>query len=229
MQRATTDILYYEHSPFNKPTMTVKPGEWFEVATQMNRGPDSDTVPEDIRDLYNTYRSDSQPTDKGNASSGCIYVEGAQPGQMLTVHIRSIETHPVGYNGYRGSTGAAPGFMGPSGVGPQYKVVRIADGRIIRNDRLSFPLEPMLGVVGVAPEREARHNGWAGEWGQVVHCNSAYRGPAFSGDATFLTATIIDKLVDEQGRNIVQVDCKMSNQLGTVMATATAEIELPKK
>ncbi len=71
--------------------------------------------------------------------------------------------------------------------------------------------------------------GWAGEWGQVVHCKSDYRGPAFSGDATFMTATVTDKLVDEQGRNLVQVDCKMKNQLGTTMATAKAEIELPRK
>ena len=71
--------------------------------------------------------------------------------------------------------------------------------------------------------------GWAGEWGQVVHCNSSYRGPALTGDATYMTATIVDKMVDEEGRNLVQVDCKMTNQLGTTMATAKAEIELPKK
>lgn len=71
--------------------------------------------------------------------------------------------------------------------------------------------------------------GWAGEWGQVVHCNSAYRGPAFTGDATFLTASIVDKMVDDEGRHVVQLDCKMTNQLGATMATAKAEVELPKK
>ncbi len=71
--------------------------------------------------------------------------------------------------------------------------------------------------------------GWAGEWGQVVHSNCSYRGPAFTGDITIMTADIIDKLVDDEGRSLVQVDCKMTNQLGTVMATAKAEIELPKK
>ena len=71
--------------------------------------------------------------------------------------------------------------------------------------------------------------GWAGEWGRVVHSNSAYRGPAFSGDITVMTASVIDKLIDEQQRPIVQVDCKMANQLGTVLATAKAEIVLPKK
>ncbi len=71
--------------------------------------------------------------------------------------------------------------------------------------------------------------GWAGEWGQVLHCNSSYRGPAFTGDATFISAEIADKLVDEQGHNVVQLKVKMKNQLGSTMATATAEVELPVK
>jgi hypothetical protein len=71
--------------------------------------------------------------------------------------------------------------------------------------------------------------GWAGEWGQVTHCNSLYRGPAFTGDATIMTAEIIDKRVDESGRNIVQVDCRMTNQLGATLATAKAEVELPMR
>jgi hypothetical protein len=71
--------------------------------------------------------------------------------------------------------------------------------------------------------------GWAGEWGMIVHSNCNYRGPAFTGDTTISNATIIDKKVDEQGRYIVQVDFKMTNQLNTTMATAKAEIELPKR
>lgn len=72
-------------------------------------------------------------------------------------------------------------------------------------------------------------SGWAGEWGMVVHSVSAYRGPAFTGDITIMTGNVIGKSVDDQGRSIVQVDCKMANQLGTTLATAKAEIELPKK
>ena len=71
--------------------------------------------------------------------------------------------------------------------------------------------------------------GWAGEWGFIVHSNCAYRGPAFTGDITISNATVTGKLADDQGRSIVQVDFKMTNQLGTTMATAAAEIELPKR
>jgi acetamidase/formamidase len=131
----------------------------------MNRGPDADQVPDDIRDLYNQYRSDSQPNDRGNASSGCIYVEGAKPGDLLTVEVGEIKVHPVGWTRYRGSTGAMPGYLGSSNIGEQFRICRIENDEIIWNDKLRFPVEPMMGVIGVAPEREARHNGWAGEWG----------------------------------------------------------------
>ena len=39
----------------------------------------------------------------------------------------------------------------------------------------------------------------------------------------------VDKFLDDQGRSVVQAECKMTNQLGTTLATAKAEMELPKK
>ena len=71
--------------------------------------------------------------------------------------------------------------------------------------------------------------GWAGEWGMVTHASANYRGPALSGDITVMTGTVLGKHVDEAGRHIIEVDCRMTNQKGGVQATATAEIRLPKK
>lgn len=62
-----------------------------------------------------------------------------------------------------------------------------------------------------------------------MHSNALYRGPAFTGDATIMTGEIVDKTIDANGRHLVQVDCKMANQLGATMATAKSEIELPKQ
>jgi hypothetical protein len=71
--------------------------------------------------------------------------------------------------------------------------------------------------------------GWAGEWGMILHSNCNYRGPAFTGDVTYFNANVIDKRIDDERRHIVQVDFKMTSQLGTTMATARAEIQLPTK
>jgi len=157
MQRATRDILYFEIGPDNEPTLRVSPGEIFEVETQMNPGPwlDEHSEKEILR----------QKLLGGNPSSGCIYIEGAVPGQVLSVNIGEIDLDPVGFTNYWGSTGAMPGWMGPSGIGQQQKVVHIRGGKVIWSDTLELPLAPMLGVVGVAPASTRWSNIWAGQWG----------------------------------------------------------------
>jgi amidase len=143
MQQATTDILYFETGPDNEPTLRVSPGEEFEVETQLNQGPWLDDHPE--REMP------CQKLRGGNPSSVCTYIEGAMPGQVLSVNIGEIDLDPVGFTNYWGSTGAMPGWMGPSGVGEQKKVVHIREGKVIWSEMLELPVAPMLGVIGVAP------------------------------------------------------------------------------
>jgi hypothetical protein len=72
-------------------------------------------------------------------------------------------------------------------------------------------------------------SGWAGEWGQLLHVNASYRGPALTGDISIMDAEITDKGIDNEGRNFVAVKFVMKTQLGTTMATATGEIQLPTR
>lgn len=71
--------------------------------------------------------------------------------------------------------------------------------------------------------------GWASEWGMVRHSVCNYRSPALTGDITIQTGKITGKYVDEEGRHMVAVDIRMTNQLGSVLATAKTEIELPAR
>jgi len=170
MQRATKDTLYFEIGPDNEPTLHVAPGEVFEVETQMNRGPWLDDHP-DRKALEQKLRG-------GNPASGCIYVEGAQPGQALVVHIGEIDLDPVGFTKYWGDTGAMPGWLGPSGVGEQQKVVQVRDRQIIWNDTLWLPVSPMLGLVGVATANTKWTNLWAGPWGGNMDIQEVSTGAA---------------------------------------------------
>jgi len=157
MKRATKDTLYFETGPDNPPTLRVEPGEEFEVVTQMNRGPwlsdhpDGETLAKKLRG--------------GNPSSGCIYVEGAKPGQVLVVHIGEITLDSVGFTRFGGSTGAMPGWLGGSGVGEHHKIVEIQDHFVLWSKDLKIPVSPMMGFVGVAPEHTRWNNSWAGQWG----------------------------------------------------------------
>ena len=157
MKRATRDILYFETGPDNEPTLHVSPGEEFEVESQLNRGPWLDDHP-DGEALRKKLRA-------GNPSSGCIYVDGAEPGQVLIVHIGEIDLDPIGFTSFRGANGAMPGWLGGSGIGAHHKVVEIKDRQILWSDSLKIPVAPMLGVVGVAQANTRWTHAWAGQWG----------------------------------------------------------------
>ena len=157
MKRATRDILYFETGPDNEPTLHVSPGEEFEVESQLNRGPWLDDHP-DGEALRKKLRG-------GNPSSGCIYVDGAEPGQVLIVHIGEIDLDPIGFTSFRGANGAMPGWLGGSGIGAHHKVVEIKDRQILWSDSLKIPVAPMLGVVGVAQANTRWTHAWAGQWG----------------------------------------------------------------
>ena len=170
MKKATREKLYFEIGADNEPTLHVQPGEVFEVETQLNRGPWLDTHPDGER-LRKLLRG-------GNPSSGCIYVDGAQPGHVLTVHIGEIDLDPLGYTNFRGATGAMPAWLGGTGIGAHHRIVDIRDGLIHWSDDLQFPVAPMIGFVGVAPAYERYHNGWGGYWGGNFDAQEVTTGAA---------------------------------------------------
>lgn len=157
MQRLTTDVLYFETGPANKPTLTVQPGEEYEIQTQLNRGPWLDTHPQGA-ELRQRLRG-------GNPSSGCASIVSAKAGEMLSVEIGPIQLDPLGFTNYRGSNGAMPGWLGLSGVGAQHKIVDIRDGKFRWDDRLELAVRPMIGFIGVASEFETFGNTWCTRYG----------------------------------------------------------------
>ena len=170
MKRATKDTLYFEIGPDNAPTLHVRPGEVFEAETQINAGPWLDTHPDGEALRKKLYG--------GNPSSGCIYVDGAMPGQMLTVHVGEFDLDPMGYTSFEGSSGAMPGWLGGSGVGVHHRIVEIRDGLVHWSDALKLPVAPMLGYVGVAPAHERFGNSWGGYWGGNMDVQEVTTGTA---------------------------------------------------
>ena len=157
MKRQGTDILYFEVGKENEPTLFVDPGEEFEVLTQMNKGPW-------IEDRPNREELEKRLT-SGNPSSGCIYVNGAEPGKMLSVSIGQINLGPIGYTRFSGSNGAMPAHLGSSAIGDHWKIVEIHEGKFTWSDNLTLEAKPMLGFVGVSPANERIRNNWGGYWG----------------------------------------------------------------
>lgn len=96
-----------------------------------------------------------------NPATGPIYVEGAVAGGTLKVHIDNIELDAQTSS----CTGKDEGVCGDRFSDWATHFCKVEDGKIVWNERLSIPLAPMIGVIGVAPEGEPVNCGTPGKHG----------------------------------------------------------------
>ena len=150
MQIITDQV--YEFSKDNKPCATAKPGEVLQFNTQdcfSNRIPDENTT---MADLDYTYGF-------ANPAAGPVYIEGAEPGDVLVVDIYEVKVADEG-------TIATDDHCGPlfETTGYRTKKIPIKDGMATFN-QVSFPINPMIGVIGTAPSGPDVIDGFVGSHG----------------------------------------------------------------
>lgn len=140
-----------------KPALRVKPGESVRIETfSYPRG-------EDFPELLNPRLAKLLPKLEfvgpgPHLLTGPIYVEGAEPGDVLAVHIDSIEPLlPYGYNRIqKGSAGLGllpedfpEGRLKLLPLDLERKVVRVIDG-------FEAPMRTFFGIMAVAPAEDGR-------------------------------------------------------------------------
>ena len=96
-----------------------------------------------------------------NPATGPIYVEGAVAGGTLKVHIDNIELDAQTSS----CTGKDEGVCGDRFSDWATHFCKVEDGKVVWDERLSIPLAPMIGVIGVAPEGEPVNCGTPGRHG----------------------------------------------------------------
>jgi amidase len=99
--------------------------------------------------------------DQVNSATGPVAVKGAEPGDSLVAEILDVRPVEVGF------ACLIPGFgqLIDQVQSPVTRLFRVKDGWIEMNDRVRFPVRPMVGVVGVATDGETLTNGLAGRHG----------------------------------------------------------------
>jgi acetamidase/formamidase len=146
---------YYDAS--TPPVLRIKPGDTVEIQTLLTSEPDvleaagvpSDQVEQSLRDIV------AQVKDKGPGGhilTGPIYIDGAEPGDVLEVRILSIKLAiPYAYNGFGPRTGIFPNEF----PYPKMKIIPLDSNRRVAHftDGIEIPLHPFFGSMGVAPPR----------------------------------------------------------------------------
>lgn len=90
----------------------------------------------------------AQVTATINPVTGPLYVDGAEPGDVLAVTIHDIALAEQGWSISIPNAGALAGVMGDEFF---VRRIPVRDGRVQLTAELDCPIAPMIGCVGVAP------------------------------------------------------------------------------
>lgn len=107
-----------------------------------------------------------------NPATGPLYIENAEPGDVLRVDILELKLDSQGVMSVSPGRGALKDFVEEE----RTKIIKIEDEYAVFNDILKFPINPMIGVIGTAPKEGEVLNGTPGEHGSNMDCNKIQEG-----------------------------------------------------
>ncbi len=139
------------------PVLRIKTGDSVEFSTLLTSSPTRlegagvppEQVEQALRDVFREVeKKDRGPG--GHILTGPVFVEGAEPGDVLEVRIRSIKLAiPYSYNGFGPRSGTIPEDFPTS----RMKIIPLDLERMVApfGDGIEIPLKPFFGSMGVAP------------------------------------------------------------------------------
>lgn len=145
------------------PALTIKSGQIVEIQALSHQGLTTKQDPEEFFAEYGIAAADvlpdamtvfSQVTRPKGASvhilTGPIYIDGADPGDMLEVRVLDIKFRvPYGVNNTGPGKGVLPGLLKQ----PCAKLIRLDLERRVAlfSDDVEIPLNPFMGIMAVSP------------------------------------------------------------------------------
>src|SRR5262249_46571327 len=148
-------VVWGYYSASAAPVLKVKSGDTIQVQTLITSSPERleaagtppDQIEQSLRDITREVK-DKGPG--GHILTGPIYVEGAEPGDVLEVRIKGIKLAiPYAYNAF----GPGRGFLPDDFPYARMKIIPLDESRMIArfSDNIEIPLQPFFGSIGVAP------------------------------------------------------------------------------
>jgi len=168
MKRALRGVTVTEHSSANKPQFSVKPGEVFETETQLCSG-------EWLHKLDDKWDPEKA---FGPNPTVVVAVDGAAPGELLKVHIHSIEPEGIGFTGFRNRNHRLANMIIDRDWGYNMRNVLIKDGHILFAPDKKIPVNPMIGTLGTAPAGDPVDNARGGRHGGNMDAQDVRGGAA---------------------------------------------------
>jgi acetamidase/formamidase len=217
----------------DEPLLRVKPGEAFEIETY-DASVGYFKTPEDKAIPGKRPGFDRHPP-LVNPIGGPVYLDGAERGDVLAVTIEQVVVDSYSWT----AVGPRRGPLGESTRWPELSgeyTTRIfrhtpgpsgttRDGTLHFTDRISWPITPFVGTIGVAPDREVTtSNDGQGPWGGNLDIRDVAPGnrillPVYHPGALFYLGDV----------HASQGDTEFTGTAAETKATVRVKLELVKQ
>ncbi|HVJ49819.1 acetamidase/formamidase family protein [Desulfitobacterium sp.] len=157
MYRIKRNQIVYAMSALNQPVLRVENGATVLFET-------CDCFENQIKSVDTEF--EALDWNRINPATGPVYIEGAQPGDILEVKIEHIEIADHGVM----MTGPDLGMLGDRLSKNVIRLIPIRDSKAVYEGRVELPLKPMIGVIGTAPAGDPVACGTPGEHGGNMDC-----------------------------------------------------------
>lgn len=155
LEPSAKTITWGHYDATVQPALRIRSGDSVEIHTLITSSPQRlqsagippDQIEQELRDIY------QQVTVKGpgpHILTGPVYIDGAQPGDVLQVQILSIRPAvPYAYNAANPGTG----FLADEYPYAKMKIISLDEPHGIAHfgSSIDLPLRPFFGSMGVAP------------------------------------------------------------------------------
>ena len=192
---------YWSEAP---PVLRISSGDVVEVSTMLTSSPSrleaAGVLPEDVEPALRAIVDNV--TDRGPGGhilTGPIYVETAEPGDVLEVKILSIDLPiPYGYNG-------CSGFIREACPETRTRILLLDREKMVSDFGfgVEIPLRPFFGSMGVAPPPDA------GRWSSVppwIHAGNLDNRELIPGTSLFIPVHVAGALFEVGDGHAAQGD-----------------------
>ena len=150
------------------PIMRVKPGQLVTIDTLSHQGVNTGDDPiaffarggvkreEVLQDMVDIYGRVKPPPGGGtHVLTGPVFIEGAEPGDMLEVRVIDVKFRvPYGVNFTNKGVGVLPELL----TEPVFRIIRLDTERKVAllSPEIEVPLAPFMGIMAVAPPPDVK-------------------------------------------------------------------------
>jgi len=222
---------YYDAN--TPPVLRIKSGDTVEVKTLITSTPNrlegAGVKPADVeQSLRDIVKEVTNKGPGGHILTGPIFIEGAEPGDVVEVRIKSIKLAiPYAYNAF--SPGR--GFLPEDFPYAKMRIIPLDERRMVAHfaDGIEIPLRPFFGSIGVAPPEVSGRISSAPPW---IHAGNLDNKELVAGTTLFIPIHVKGALFlagdgyAGQGNGEVDITAMETSLIGTFQLIVRKDMHL---